>query len=86
MQKELGIGDEQHHKTPEKDEVIDAEGAADYAPLSEGIVQHIPDALADIVKTVISLAQQHQAEASETAPGKKCNRNHKDSGEYGNTI
>jgi hypothetical protein len=51
--------------------MVDAEWPADHSALAKGIEQHIPEALADFVKTVIRLAQSDKAKTPVTAPGKK---------------
>jgi hypothetical protein len=71
MEQELGIGDQQDQEAPEEDEVVEPEAFADHPSLGEGVEQHVPYALADVIEAVIGFAQRYQAETPETAVGKE---------------
>ena len=71
VKQEFGIGDEQHHESPEKHKMVDAERFTDHPPLTEGVKEHIPEALMDGVETIVRAALENQAETFPAAPDKE---------------
>jgi hypothetical protein len=52
------------------------------APLNKSLKQHVPDTLADIIETIVGLAQGHQAKTPETTPAKEHYGSYKNNRKY----
>jgi hypothetical protein len=84
VQQELGIGYKQYQEAPEEDGVVQAEdiGTRHHPFLPEGKKQHVAEAPADLVKTVVRFTDGNEAEPQVTAEEEKPHCNGKQRAEY----
>ena len=83
IQDELGVGYQQDQKSPENDEMVDAERLCQHPLLGKSVFQHFPYALSHVVKTVFLLPKGQQTEAPPASPDKDGKGSDKKCSKYG---